>query len=195
MGNQEPIGLIEPSIEVARRDRKEDCSQDQAAKNSTKYRLDEDCILNLSKSRLLDPGFAIEDLPDTVTLLVLGNPGLCLVAVVAVEAVEGVIFAFHLAGCFVFILKQLPRPEVSVVHAVKDDTHALPGGNESADANEVENEGDGSPAAVGAGECDENVNKQAGENATDTKTAGEDDTGTVAVADSPADEVGVSLAA
>jgi hypothetical protein len=43
------------------------------------------------------------------------------------------------------------------------------------------------------GESDEQINEYAEHDQTDTETTGEDDTRTVAIADGPANEVGVSL--
>ena len=64
--------------EIASRDGAEDTNGNTADNERTKDGLDEDSVLDLAKSRLLDPDFAIEDLADNVPLLVLGDPWLIL---------------------------------------------------------------------------------------------------------------------
>ena len=87
--------------------------------------------------------------------------------------------------------KQLPGTQVTVVHAVEDNAHSLPGGDESSNANEPADEWKNAPAAAGRGECDDDVGDEAGSDSEDTKAACKDDARTVAVADCPTDEVGV----
>jgi hypothetical protein len=84
---------------------------------------------------------------------------------------------------------------VTVVHAVEDNAHSLPGGDESSDTNEPAKEWDDAPATAGGGECDDEVGDQASSDGEYTKTTSEDDTRTVAVADRPSNEVGVRLSA
>lgn len=61
-----------------------DCSDDQR----TSKGLHEDGILDLPKSRLLDPDFTIQDFTDDVAFLVFGDPGFIFVAIGAAESVE-----------------------------------------------------------------------------------------------------------
>jgi hypothetical protein len=84
---------------------------------------------------------------------------------------------------------------VTVVHAVEDNAHPLPGGDESSNANEPAEEWDDAPATTSGRECDDKIGDQAGSDGEDTKTASKDDARSVAVADCPADEVGVRLPA
>lgn len=81
------------------------------------------------------------------------------------------------------------------MHAVQDDAHALPGGDESGNADEPAKEGKDAPAATSRRESDDNVGNQTSNDTKDTKTTSEDDTRAIAIADSPADEVGVRLPA
>jgi hypothetical protein len=81
------------------------------------------------------------------------------------------------------------------VHAVEDDAHSLPGGDESSNTNEPAKEWDDAPAPASGGECDDEVGDQASSDGEDAETASKDDTRSVAVADCPANEVGVRLPA
>lgn len=62
--------------EVALRDGTEDADSHTRDDQSTQDGLDEDGILYLAQSRLLDPDFAIEDFANNVALLIPGNPWL-----------------------------------------------------------------------------------------------------------------------
>ena len=82
-----------------------------------------------------------------------------------------------------------------MVHAVEDDAHALPGGDESGDADEPAKEGKNTPSPASGRKSDDEIRDETGGDGEDTQATGEDDTGSVAVADGPADEVRVSLSA
>lgn len=82
-----------------------------------------------------------------------------------------------------------------MVHAVQDNTHALPGGNQCSDTNEPANERKHAPAATSRGKSDDDVGDETSGDGEDTEAASKDDTRAVTVADSPTDEVGVSLLA
>jgi hypothetical protein len=84
---------------------------------------------------------------------------------------------------------------MAVVHAVENNAHSLPGGDESSNADEPAKEWDNAPATAGGGECDDEVGDQASSDGEDAETAGKDDARTVAVADRPSNEVGVRLSA
>ena len=84
---------------------------------------------------------------------------------------------------------------MSMMHAVQYDAHALPSCDESADADEVEDECDDAPCSSSARECDKEVDQQACDDPADPETTSEDDTGPISVANGPADEVGMCLAA
>lgn len=64
--------------EVASRNGAEDADCNTAEDERTKDRLDEDSILDLAESGLLNPDLAVEDLADDVALLVFGDPWLIL---------------------------------------------------------------------------------------------------------------------
>lgn len=91
--------------------------------------------------------------------------------------------------------EQLPRTKVAVVHAVEDDAHALPRRDQRRYADEEAEEREHAPRATGVAERQDNGSDQPDHDPADAQTTGEDDTRTVTVADGPADEVGVSLAA
>lgn len=68
-----------------------DGSDDQCTSKS----LQEDGVLDLPESRLLNPDFAIKDLTDDVAFLVFGDPGFVFVAVGAAKRVEGTFAHVH----------------------------------------------------------------------------------------------------
>lgn len=84
---------------------------------------------------------------------------------------------------------------MAVMHAVQDNTHALPGSDQGRDSDQESDDGKNSPSSTSVTESNENGSDETAYNAGDTKTAGKDDAGAVAVADSPADEVWMGLAA
>lgn len=188
----------------------EDADEDARQDERSEHSLDEDGILDLTKSRLLNPDFTVEDLADNEALLVLGDPGFIFVAV-AVGADEGIgREARFVVDHFVVVSEQLPWAEVAVMHAVEDlsllvnadmgvnlgltyHTHALPCCDEGSDTDKPERECNHTPATTSVTESDEKVDKETTNDTEDTKTAGKDDTRTVAVADGPADEVRVGL--
>ena len=69
-------------------DSTEDPHRDGRDDQRTSDSLQEDGVLDLPKSWLLDPDFAIQDFADDVPFLVFGNPGFVLVAVGAAKGVE-----------------------------------------------------------------------------------------------------------
>jgi len=82
-----------------------------------------------------------------------------------------------------------------MVHAVQDNTHALPGGDERSDTDEPAKERKNAPAATSGRKSDDDVGNETGDYAKDTETTSKNNTRAVTVADGPADEVGVSLLA
>lgn len=92
-----------------------DRRDDQRASKS----LHEDGVLDLPKSRLLDPDFAIKHFADDVAFLVFGNPWFVFMTIGAADSVEGT-FA-QIQGRFVVIFgEKLPWAEMAMVHAVED---------------------------------------------------------------------------
>lgn len=75
--------------EVALRNSNEDGSGDGSDGDGDEDCLDENCVLNGTKSRFLNPYFTIEDLADDISVIVFGDPRLILVAVVRAKTVEG----------------------------------------------------------------------------------------------------------
>ena len=78
-----------------------------------------------------------------------------------------------------------------MMHAVQDNAHALDGSEKGGNADQESNDGKYTPATASTAEGDEDRSDKTSNDAEDTKTTSEDDTRTVAVANSPADEVGV----
>lgn len=154
--------------------------------------LHEDGVLDLTKSGLLDPDFAIKNFTDDVAFLVFGDPGLVFVTVGAAESVERA-FAHIQRGFIVVLGEKFPWAEMAMVHAVEDDTHALPGSNECCNTNHEANGRKNSPASTCVTESDENGANDTTKDAGNAKTTGEDDTRGVAVANGPSNEVGVGL--
>lgn len=77
---------------------------------------------------------------------------------------------------------------------MQDDTHTFPGSDERRDADNKANQGKDPPATTSAAESQDDGDNETSDDAADAQSTGEDDTGTVAVANGPADEIGVSLA-
>lgn len=78
---------------VASRNGAENADCNTAEDQRTEDRLDEDGILDLAESRLLNPDLAVEDLADDVALLILGDPRLILPRIaggVRAECIVGV---------------------------------------------------------------------------------------------------------
>ena len=73
------------------------------------------------------------------------------------------------------------------------DTHAFPGSNECRDANHKSNSRKCPPPSTGFTEGDENGTNDTTKDAGNTETAGEDNTGLIAVANCPSNEVGMGL--
>ena len=66
----------------------EDANDNSREENGAKNGLEKDCILDLAKSRLLNPNFTIQDLTEYIALLVLDDPGFILIAIVTSKRVE-----------------------------------------------------------------------------------------------------------
>ena len=73
------------------------------------------------------------------------------------------------------------------------DTHALPGSNECCDTKHEADCRKCSPASTSITESDENRRDDTTKDAENTKTTSEDDTGPIAVANGPSNEVRVGL--
>lgn len=109
-------GLIIVSFRDGDKDAHGDGGNDDGAADG----LEEDGILNLPQSWVLDPHFPIEDLPDEVALLVLCHPGLVLVAVARAKTVERTLLHLIVGGSVVVFGEQLPGPQMSMMHAVEN---------------------------------------------------------------------------
>lgn len=73
----------------------EDSHRDGSDDQSTSKSLHEDSILDLPKSRLLDPDFPIKDFTDDVAFLILGDPRFVFVTVGAAESIKGTFTHVH----------------------------------------------------------------------------------------------------
>jgi len=78
---------------------------------------------------------------------------------------------------------------------MEDEAEAFVGGDDGAEADEPEEGGEDTVPARGVGEGEDCCDDEAGDDAFDTEAADEEHAGFVAVADGPADEIGVGLAA
>ena len=79
---------------VAFRNRTEHTDYDGSDNECYNDSLQEDGVLNLSESWLLNPHFTVEYFADNISLLVLHNPWLVFIAVTRTEAVKGT--SFHI---------------------------------------------------------------------------------------------------
>ena len=182
-------------VKVTPRHSTEDADKDRAQDKRAQDGLQENRILNLAERGFLDPDLAVEDLAHEVALTVARHPRLVLPRIGRLARDGGArdgLFVQHVLG---LVAEEFPGSHVPVVHPVQDDAHAFPGGDQRRDADEPAHEGDYAPCSAGGAEGEEEVCDQAGQDAEDTESAGEDDPRTVAVADCPADEVGVCLLA
>lgn len=78
---------------------------------------------------------------------------------------------------------------------MENNTHALPCRNERGYANNEPDQGKHPPGTTSAAQRQDNCDDKTSDNATNAQSASEDNTGSIAVADGPTDEVGVGLAA
>lgn len=77
---------------------------------------------------------------------------------------------------------------------MEHNAHTLPGSDERGDTNHKAKETHDPPSTTCAAQSKDDACEKTSDDAANTQSAGEDDTRAVAVADGPADKVGVSLA-
>jgi len=82
-----------------------------------------------------------------------------------------------------------------MVHPVQDNAHTLPGRDERSNTDEPAEEWQHTPSSASMAERNEEVSEEASDDTADTQATSEDHTRTVAIANRPADEVGMSLSA
>lgn len=82
---------------------------------------------------------------------------------------------------------------MTVMHAVKDDAHTLPGSNKSSNTDHEANSGKNSPAASSIAQHNQDCSNDATNNTSYAEAASEDDAWSVTVADRPTDEVRMGL--
>lgn len=121
----------------------------------------EDGVLDLSKCRLLNPNLPVEDFAYHIALLVLGDPWLVLVGIAATKCVERVFLHLEDRGGIIVFGKKLPWAEMTMVHAVKDDAHALPSGKEGGDTEGKPDGREDTPASSSVTQDDEDSSKDA----------------------------------
>jgi hypothetical protein len=112
----------ERSEEVALWECAEDSCRDGRKDEGAEDGLEEDGVLDLSESWLLDPDFAVEDLADEIALLVFGHPWLVFPAVARVlgcMTLERIGLHVDTIG-LVLGREQLPWSEMTVVHTVEN---------------------------------------------------------------------------
>ncbi len=108
------------SVKVSFWKSNENCHANGRDDEGTTNCLEEDGILDLAESWLLDPNFTIENLADYVAFLVFGDPRFIFIAVVAAETVKWA--SLHLVSwrSVVVFGEELPRSEMAMVHAMKN---------------------------------------------------------------------------
>lgn len=77
---------------------------------------------------------------------------------------------------------------------MEDNAHTLPGSDKGGDADDKAEETHDPPSTTCAAQGEDDAREKTSNDAANTQSSGENDTRAVAVADCPADEVGVSLA-
>lgn len=90
----------------------EDADDDEGKSEGAADSLQKDGVLNLAKSRLLDPDLTVEHLADEVALFILGDPRLVLVAVAGSKRIEGLVritLEVEAASGLIIRTKELPR--------------------------------------------------------------------------------------
>ena len=65
-----------------------------------------------------------------------------------------IVFEVNTGGWFVLGCKKLPRPQMAVVHAVKDDAHSFPGGNKGGNTDHEADEREYTPSTASTAESD-----------------------------------------
>lgn len=93
-------------------------------------------------------------------------------------------------GCDVTQLTEDERVHRETYHA-----HALPGANQRGNTNHEENCRQGPPATAGTAQCDQNGSDGTSDYTPNTEPTRKDHPRTISIANSPADEVGMSLMA
>ena len=111
-----------PLVVTSLRECDEDTDGNSSDYKRTEDGLKKDGVLDLPQSRFLDPHFPIQDFAENVAFLVLGNPWFVFIAVAATESVEGTLAEFEAGGRVVVLRKELPRSEMTMVHAMEDLT-------------------------------------------------------------------------
>lgn len=180
--------------EVPARDSNEDSCENTSPDDSTDHRLHENGVLDGAEGRLLDPHLTIKDLAHNVALLVLDNPRLVFVAVARAEGLETRLVMVELALC-VAVCKQFPWSDVAVVHAMQHHTHSFIGRDQSGNAKHQTNGGYGTVTTAGLAQSEDDSRGKGQENQAHTKTPCEEHASGIAIADCPANKVGVCLAA
>ncbi len=130
----------------AETDSQEDGSDDRRDDKGGKQSLHEDGILDLTKSRLLNPDLSVEDLADDIALVVFSDPRLIFVAIGRPQAVERILFGI-VGRRLILVAEEFPGAEMTMVHAMENlasqfhrpqrnvpertyHAHALPGSKE-----------------------------------------------------------------
>ena len=183
-----------PSVIIAFWESAKDPHRDGSDDQCTAQGLEKDGVLDLAESRLLDPDLAIEDFADEVPLLVFGNPRFVFVGIGAAKCVGRLLAHIHgLGRSIISFSEKLPWSKVAMVHAMQDNAHTLPSSDKRRDTDHEADGGKDPPAATGVAESDEDSGDDAAYNSGGAQTSGENNAWPVAVADGPADEVGMGL--
>lgn len=153
-------------------------SQNNAQKNRCKKRLNKNGILDLSQCWFLDPNLAVKDFAHNIPVLVLDDPQLVFIAVLSSKRVKATLVRF----LPIILHEKFPRSDMTVVHAMQDNTQALVCSNQSADAQNPRDGGHSTVTAVKLAKSNRDGNGKASNYKKYSKEAGVQDAGGITVA-------------
>lgn len=192
-----PPPPIPPTLKVfPPRHRNKHSNQHPPNHRPTQQALHKDGILNLPQRRLPDPNLPIKHLPHHVPPLIFHNPRLALKAIPRPKALERPLPPRRsLLDLLPLSQKQLPRPHMSMMHPMQHDTHPLPRRHQRRRPQHPPDRRQRAPPARARRQRQQHRGNDTRDDQSCAEDAREEYPRRVAVADGPADEVGVGLAA
>lgn len=162
----------------------------------TQQALHKDGILNLPQRRLPDPNLPIKHLPHHVPPLIFHNPRLALKTIPRPKALKRPLPPRRsLLDLLPLSQKQLPRPHMPMMHPMQHDTHPLPRRHQRRRPQHPPDRRQRAPPARARRQRQQHRGNDTRDDQSCAEDAREEYPRRVAVADGPADEVGVGLAA
>lgn len=162
----------------------------------TQQALHKDGILNLPQRRLPDPNLPIKHLPHHVPPLIFHNPRLALKTIPRPKALKRPLLPRRsLLDLLPLSQKQLPRPHMPMMHPMQHDTHPLPRRHQRRRPQHPPDRHQRAPPARARRQRQQHRGNDTRDDQSCAEDAREEYPRRVAVADGPADEVGVGLAA